>query len=260
VANARGKRHTISVGWGIQVAKVCQIHFTNKGTLFVTFPYHEDASGVAARVKVVPGKTQYPLIDEVARTTSHKIKYSHPLDGAAHFSGDGKIFTEIWAEAAPALRGEVGHIFTLHLRGPDRFAEVSGNRELDDPSFHIFEFQSNEAPTCRLVGRFMPIPSQVNIDEPGKSVVPARFSDGTLVDLMVLAPPAGNPLDGHAVFLQCIPEDPLTRETDFHLSFQGGFGYGLADPSVESSMLVLNYPATDIDGFESMDYVPEVNL
>ena len=262
MADARGSRHTISIGWGIRIAKVCQIHFTHKGTLLVTFPYHPDTPGIAARVKIEPEKTQYPLLEEFARVTSHKIKYSHPIDGRAHFSGDKKIFTEIWADGASALSGEVGHIFTLHLRGLDLFKEISPTlKELQDPGFHLFEFQAEYVPSLRLVGRFMPTPGWMNLDEEGKTVTRARFPNGVETDLMVLAPPAGNPLDGHAVFLQCIEQEAIETESEFHLSFQSGFGLGLADPSLESSMLVLNYPATDTDGFESMDFkVPDVAL
>lgn len=75
MANARGSRHTIPIGWGVRIAKVCQIHFTNKGTLHVAFPYQPDEPGIAAPVKVKPGKTRYPLLEEFARVTSHRIKW-----------------------------------------------------------------------------------------------------------------------------------------------------------------------------------------
>lgn len=150
----------------------------------------------------------------------------------------------------------------MHLRGVDRFKEISTTlEELRDPGFHLFEFQADYVPSLRLVGRFMPTPDWMDLDEEGKSVTRARFPNGAETDLMVLAPPAGNPLDGHAVFLQCIEQEPINTEDEFHLSFQAGFGQDLADPSSQSSMLVLNYPATETEGFESMDFrEPDVAL
>lgn len=257
MANARGSRHTLSIGWDIRIAKVCQIHFTNTGTLLLTFPYHPDTPGIAARLKVLPDKVHYELPQEFSRVTSHKIKYSHPMDGRAHFSGDKKVYTQVWAEDAAPLKGKVGHIFTLHLKGVHRFSEVSpALEEIRDPTFHVFEFQASYIPSLRLVGRFMPIPDGIDVDQPGKTVVRARFADGLETDLMVLAPPAGNPLDDHAVFIQCIEEEPIEKDEEFHLSFQGGFGADLADHSSQSSMLILNYPAARIEEVASIDYTP----
>lgn len=254
MANARGRKHTICIGWGIEIVKVCQVHFPRNGSILVTFPYQPDSPGVAARVEILPEKMTYHLPDEFSRVTSHKIKYSHPIDGRAHFSGDGKIRALVWAEGAAALHGTVGHFFTLHIHGLRHFTTVNGG-ELRNPAIHLMEFQTSIEPSLRLVGRFGTT-DKFDVNQPGKSVVRGRLPNGVEADLLVLAPEAGSPLDGHAVFVQCIEEDAINSSRPFFVSLQAGFGPGIDDPQAESSMLVLNYPATDLDSFQSMDWSP----
>lgn len=78
--------------------------------------------------------------------------------------------------------------------------------------------------------------------------------------MLALAPQKGTPLDGFGIFVECILQERLdVQEEQFVLSFQGGFGPGMADPTVESSFLVLNYPARDVEQVATMDYVPLVD-
>lgn len=253
---ARGKKHVLAVGWGIEISKVCQVHFSRKGGFFVTFPYHPDTPGIAALCRAEPGKTQFPLPEEFSRVTSHKVKYHHPMDGRAHFSGTGKVRSEIWADQASPLvdRERHSHVFTVHLQGVEHFTQVRG-LEYDHPQFHLLEFQQDDPPAgLRLVGNVNRT-DQVDVDALQRPVVRTRFRGGQEAEALVLAPDVGTPLDGFALFVHCIPEDPILSDgsEDFFLSFQGGFGPGLDDPTIDSSFLVLNYPARDVDHVPSMD-------
>ncbi|MEA2453139.1 MAG: hypothetical protein QOG04_1849 [Actinomycetota bacterium] len=253
----RGKQHTIAIGWGVEVAKVCQVHFPRKGGFYVTFPYHPDAEGVAALCIAKPGKMQFQLADEESRVTSHKIKYHHPMDGRAHFSQDGKIKTEIWSRGLPSLIEEGGHLFTVQVQGLPHFHEMKVE-EYDSGTMHMAELQQDEPPeTVRLVGRF----NRLDADALSWPRVRVRSkSTGREADMLALAPPAGTPLDGFGIFVEVIPQERVGPEDEpFFLSFQGGFEPGMADPTVEASFLVLNYPARQIDQFRSMDFHPKAN-
>lgn len=256
--NARGAKHTLAIGWGFEVAKICQIHFPKKGGFFVTFPYHPNVYGIAALCIASPGKTQFPLAQEESRVTSHKVKYHHPMDGQAHFSQDGKIKNEIWSRGLPPLIDDGGHIFTAHLEGLPHFAEMKVE-EYDSGTMHLAELQQDEPPnSVRLVGRF----NRLDADSLSTPAVCTRSkATGREADMLALAPPAETPLDGFGVFVEVIPQDRVGPEDEeFLLSFQGGLEPGLENPSVEASFLHLNYPARDISEFRSMDYVPDESL
>lgn len=53
----------------------------------------------------------------------HRVKYSHHVDGEAHFSQDGKILTKI-RRRANSLPSHGGHIFTVQLQGLTDFQKV----------------------------------------------------------------------------------------------------------------------------------------
>ncbi len=255
--SVRGRKHTLAIGWGIEIAKVCQVYFPKKGGFYVSFPYHPDVSGIAALCTATPGKTRFPLPEEEARVTSHKVKYHHPMDGRAHFSQDGKIKTEIWGRDLPPLTEQGGHIFTVQIQGLPHFAQMKVE-EYESGTMHLFEIQQDEPPeTVRLVGRF----NRLDADALSSPVVRTRSkTTGREATMLALAPPKGTPLDGFGVFVECILQERVAEEEEhFLLSFQGGFGPGMADPSVESSFLVLNYPARDVDDVPTMDYAPPID-
>jgi hypothetical protein len=244
--------HTLAIGWGVEVVKVCQVHFPRKGGFYVSFPYHPEVEGVAALCIASPGKMHFQLANEESRVTSHKVKYHHPMDGRAHFSQDGKIKTEIWARGLPPLTHSGGHVFTVQVQGLPHFQEMA-IEEYDSGTMHLAELQQDHPPeTIRLVGRFNRLDAD-GLQQP--SVRVRSKSTGREADMLALAPMEGTPLDGFGIFIEVIPQERVGPEDEpFFLSFQGGFEPGMEDPAVEASFLVLNYPARDIGAFRSMDF------
>lgn len=250
--DVRGTRHTLAIGWGVDVVKVCQVHFPKKGGFYVTFPYHPDVDGVAALCIASPGKMKFELADEDSRVTSQKIKYHHPMDRRAHFSQDGKIKTEIWARQLPPLRDAGGHLFTIQVQGLPHFRQMHAH-EYDSGTMHLAELQQDHPPeTVRLAGRF----NRLDADALQRPSVRVRSkSTGREANMLALAPPAGTPLDGFGLFIEVIVQERVgPADEPFLVSFQGGFEPGLEDADSEASFLVLNYPARQIQAFKSMDY------
>jgi len=112
----RRANHRIAIRWRDGEAKVCQLQFGDDG-FFVHFPYHPDSQGVASRCVLPPQQTQTTVnLAASGYVTSHKVKYSHHVDGNCHFSQDGKVVTTVRNLARP-LTSTAGHVFTLHVQG-----------------------------------------------------------------------------------------------------------------------------------------------
>src|SRR2546428_10797194 len=85
--------YRIAIRWRDVESKVCQIQFGSDG-YFVHFPYHPDAPGIAARCIAPPQEAGAKVDIDLAATgyvTSHRVKYSHHVDGNCHFSQDGRV-------------------------------------------------------------------------------------------------------------------------------------------------------------------------
>ena len=72
-----------------------------------------EPSGQAPQERKIP-RDEYG--DPTYRITSHLVKYSHHVDGRAHFSQGGKILTAIKRQSM-ALDKQYGHIFSLLVQG-----------------------------------------------------------------------------------------------------------------------------------------------
>ena len=108
------------------------VTFTRDG-IFVNFPYHPDAPGAVCRAPVEPAGAVAVNLDAVTSTTTHRIKYSHHVDGRAHFSQDRKIDTRI-VNQARRLDEDIPHMFTMSLQGIGQFAPLAGVKTRYTPS------------------------------------------------------------------------------------------------------------------------------
>ncbi len=60
----------------VQPSRNTRLHEATRSAIRrLEYPYKPDEPGIAAPVKVEPGKTRYPLLEEFARVTSHRIKW-----------------------------------------------------------------------------------------------------------------------------------------------------------------------------------------
>lgn len=82
----RAQRHLLLAELDGTLYKLFSVTFTRDG-IFVNFPYHPDALGAVCRAPVEPTGAVAVNLDAVTSTTTHRIKYSHHVDGRAHFLG-----------------------------------------------------------------------------------------------------------------------------------------------------------------------------
>jgi hypothetical protein len=89
----------------------------------VSFPYFKHSSAQLAE-KTVEADLKYPLdLDVAGPLTLHRVKYTHHVDGEAHFSQDGKILTRI-RKRGNSFQVYSGRLFTVQLQGLSDFQEL----------------------------------------------------------------------------------------------------------------------------------------
>lgn len=249
----RKKKHVISVGWIVGSVKLCMLQFDKNG-IFVHFPYHPDVPGLLSRGELHAGKReQHVHLENAGAVTSHKVKYSHHMDGNAHFSQDGLIRTAVRGHAAD-LRTHAGHIFSIDVQGLAQFAEFSTEEYYGDKYGRgYFELQGPEPEAVHIVGRWGVLPTEKRIEEFKN---PMRFrSGGREGEGIGMAPPPGSPLESGFVIIEASPRERMS-EDPFMLLFTGGFEAGLRDPNVDSAFLALKYPA-GTDDLPNIDYLQD---
>jgi hypothetical protein len=141
-------RITYCVGRVEDKRKLFQTMFLRDGTLTVHFPYLRDTSGMLAVGEMPAGHAHLPKLrvgGEEGRCTSHQVKYSHHIDGRAHFSQDGRVYTTVKRQAVP-LRNANGHVFTIKMQNLEHF-KLASEKDLTnarrDRKFVNFELPEN---------------------------------------------------------------------------------------------------------------------
>ena len=114
----RAERIVCTVRTGQLRVKAFQVVFHEDGSFFISFPYFRHRTGLLS-ISTIPAngsRESQVNLEEGGKVTSHLVKYSHHVDGRAHFSQDGKIFTAIKRQSI-ALDKQHGHIFSLLIQG-----------------------------------------------------------------------------------------------------------------------------------------------
>jgi len=250
------KRITYAVTTDGNCRKIFQSIFLRDGSLTVHFPYFRDSTGYLAVGRIPPGKSflaKLTLEREDARCTSHRVKYSHHLDGRAHFSQDGRVYTAIKRNAVP-LRNANGHLFTLKAQHIGEFS-AAPKKDINSPQKvrGLIDFVlPTDASAVQFIGwiykradfeqRFSPLSS--------KSV-------GPIVDIMhpqrgqIKGVISRNPdsSDGTILLVTAEPIEPMTTSGAASLSFVGGFDPPeiAFDHSLPSEFLFMGCPYPDAD-------------
>ena len=103
---------------------IFRLQFGKDGSIYVQLPYFNDTKGLLSKVLLKAGEMHPTNVSlENGKTTGHRVKYSHHVDGEAHFSEDSKIYTEIRRKACPFNMMD-GHLFTLMFRGHNNFKKI----------------------------------------------------------------------------------------------------------------------------------------
>lgn len=114
-------------------------------------------------------------LEDGGAVTSHKVKYSHHVDGNAHFSQDGRIRTTVRGRAR-GLRTAAGHIFSIDVQGLTQFAEFDTDEYYGDRHGRgYFELQGPEPEAVHIVGRWALLPEVVRIEDAQNAIRAGRL-------------------------------------------------------------------------------------
>ena len=249
-AIAEATRHRIGIRWRNDCRDLFQLQFHGP-RIFIHFPYQPDAPGFLNRVEVPPGRT-HNIVTDTTDGTTRRIKYSHPIDGQAHFSQDGQIVTTIRNQAQP-LDQSIGHLFSVDVAGISLFRKC-GNKVPPGTASAQFAFNSEHPPDPLHCAGFW-----FKLEEGN----PEGMTNPVMVDLasgqqqgVAIAPPRNSPLHGWVlvIFPRNGPEGLAAEPGEFRLTFVGGFAVDLQDTNVSSSFLAMQYPAGDISALRLVDY------
>ena len=213
--------------------------------------------GVVSRRELPPGNTHTFEVTDTANAMTRRVKYSHPVDGRAHFSQDGQIRTTVRNQAM-RLDISVGHFFSLDVAGVELFrtckntvssrtaaAQFSFPNDQPVDPLHFAGFWLKNDTGRRPTGLTNP----VFVDQGTGQPSPA----------LAIAPPPDSPLKGGvlAIFARAAPSSMEISPGNFYLLFTGGFAPNLSDANATSSFLAMQYPVEDISNLPIIDYHPE---
>jgi hypothetical protein len=261
------KRFTVCARIGKNCYKLFQVLFPNdKDVVYINFPYFPISEGIAA-VATLHGNgrsNQQLELNREGRLTSHLVKYTHPADGMAHFSQDGKVRSELRKQSVP-LADLDGHMFSAHFSGITQFTKLDGpypslnrttnggivlNLDQDPGWIKVMGFWHTRQQAARQFQNYA-----VN------GVIGPMIGDDLGYSTAFLGP-WNKGSGGNAILVlqsQTLPNfDPGNSPMQL---FIGGFDtdYKVNDLFQDSSVLTFKYPAVDFESLkatmESIDYM-----
>lgn len=135
--------------------KLFQILCGRDGTIFVPFPYYEHSSAQLSEETMEAGRKFPSDLSVSGPLTLHRVKYTHHVDGEAHFSQDGKILTKI-RRRANALPSHGGHIFTVQLQGLADFQRLKDSDLAKKDRVVVCMRLESEPTSLKLVAHLYP--------------------------------------------------------------------------------------------------------
>jgi hypothetical protein len=241
--------------------KAFQVVFHKDGSFFISFPYFRHRIGLLS-ISSIPAngsRESQVNLEHGGKVTSHLVKYSHHVDGRAHFSQDGKIFTTIKRQSI-ALQKQHGHIFSLLIQGLNALDPAKD--ELQSTKRAAIEFAMEPPAAVKFVGRWFDV-NAMRFSNPTPTigpVVPGLDPDGKRADQIFRASPFANA--HHVLAISCIPIPALGSEQEIFV-FYGGFSSPdiMTDPTKEAGFLAFMYPLVDSeklrDRLGSVDFLPK---
>jgi hypothetical protein len=260
----RSERAVCAVKVGDLRVKAFQVVFGRDGSLFITFPYFRHRVGLlsASAIPATGTRQSQVNLQHGGKVTSHLVKYSHHVDGRAHFSQTGKIVTAIKRQSI-ALDRQHGHLFSLLIQGlsaldpadPVKDAGISPKRSVVN-----FEVQQSEA--VKFVGRWFDV-NRMRFGNPTPAIgpiIPTTDADGVQRNACIFASSHGNARHVLAVTCQGIPK--LGPDPEIFI-FYGGFDPReiMTDSTKEAGFLAFIYPLAESEDIRerlgSVDYNPK---
>ncbi|MDB4914685.1 MAG: hypothetical protein JWM95_2329 [Gemmatimonadetes bacterium] len=251
-----------------RTTQLLQIQLRKNGQIFAQCPYFVSSAGLVGECEtVVDGNMNGQIrLGEVGITTSHLVKYSHPLDGNAHFSQDGKVHTQIRRQSF-RLDSAGGHLFEFHLFGLSSFAAIVPGEERKKRVYLPFA-TLGAAHAATVVGEWIPKARLREwAQEAGGTLGPIGHLPYDRAGKPYLACLLGHPnpdLDRYGLLsISVNPVVPPASISQPQLLMLGGWDAGSlkAGPGDSVRFLAFMYPAGNIDAMRrrlgSIDYPSE---
>lgn len=261
------KRTTVLVGGGLPPAfrKVCQITF-HRGSIFVQFTYFGDTTGLAAVLRPIRQPDGQWMMDIGAsgQVAPALVKYSHPPDGNAHFSQDGKVVSVLRRQSFPLTTGQ-GHLFQLDAIHPTTFEALNPGQERANRLYAPFYFADRVPDSIGLAAMCWPFTRLIDLIPPGGQLGPletmVHYRTGRNFRAFYVAPPEPAP-PTHVLLVNVGPTPLPAGAREPVLIFQGGWDVDVEAKIEPGECLAFMYPITEAAGWEqhrgSIAYSPTV--
>lgn len=247
----QSEKFTVSAKYNGKVYKLFKIAFhknkkTNAASIIVSFPYHINSKGLLSLVTFPSNKLKVDKLSLIpgGKVTSHKIKYSHWIDGNVHFSQDGKILT-FKKQPSDCLDKAIGHIFTAQFKGLKGYEEKLDSKKKSEKEIDIdVDLQSELEDSLKFTGWWYKY-STVHPNKNEFSTIYAFEQDNGIKSMcFALQPPQDSPLSKMVLFL-CVRKEFMTKERGSHVLFIGGFDKKeiTKDINNDANFLAMLYPA-----------------
>lgn len=257
----RAERIVCTVRAGQLRVKAFQIVFHKDGSFFTSFPYFRHRTGLLSMSSISANGSRESQVnlEHGGKVTSHLVKYSHHVDGRAHFSQDGKVFTAIKRQSI-ALDKQHGHIFSLLIQGLS--ALEPARDDLQSTKRATIEFAMEPPKAIKFVGRWLDV-NAMRFSSPTPTIgpiVPGLDPDGNRSDQIFTASPFANA--HHVLAISCIPIPSLGADPEMFM-FYGGFSATdvMTDPTKEAGFLAFLYPVVEAEILRerlgSVDFLPK---
>jgi hypothetical protein len=248
-----------------RTTQLLQIQMRKNGQIFAQCPYFAPSAGLVGECEAVVDEKMNGQIrlGEVGVTTSHLVKYSHPIDGKAHFSQDGKVYTRIRRQSF-RLDSAGGHLFEFHLFGLSSFATLVPGEERKKRVYLPFA-TLNATRAATIVGEWIPKARLRQwAREMGSTFGPIGNLPYDRAGNPYLACLLGHPnpdLDRYGLLaISLSPVEPPSTISQPQLLMLGGWDGGALSmqPGDSVGFLAFMYPAGNIDEMKrrlgSIDY------
>ncbi|MBA3599090.1 MAG: hypothetical protein H0W40_17200 [Methylibium sp.] len=246
----KAERYVIAVQTEPLHRKLLQIICTAKdGSLYVAFPYAQLGPGTIGIARIpagLPGPKNLQVGHDFPATV-HSVKYAHHPAGRAHFSLDGKVYTQVLREAVP-LHEAQGHLFTVMVQGVDYFQVL--DRQMRSSSARALvrlPVPKSGFEALKIIGRLYPesrLPAHSLEELPDQRGLAVRNPDGSVLPgvLLLTSLRAGD--QRWLLLLTIEPIPRINKQGDAFLTFMGGFDRPeiALDHSVDTECLMFFYP------------------
>lgn len=246
---------------GIHKLLNIRFHTDRNGNLQIFVqPYLKRTAGLLSFCVQKPGQDTLSLLPG-GYVTSHIVKYSHPVDGEAHFSSSSKVFTVIRNQARRLDDLDSSQLFSITVHDYNAFETVGVEKVNSNENENIY-LETNEVDNpkvLRIAGWWYHSSMvKVNKKELGPSFVYEK--EGIPRQAIMIAPlfeDTENPLGQHFLLLDFKFEDAPVNPSNY--TIMAGFDFERTQ-NKKFKFLVCTYPSANHAELErqigSIDYKP----